>query len=175
MDNLHITSWIGLIGLVATGALAWVPAMAAVTATPALSRPIDTAAFRFPGIAGLIGAERLLGNLEALRTDINLSPEQKAQFDRSVAQTRTLAATMQSAEAMIRQTIDAELGKGQPNLNAIAAAGDALQAQVGAARKAVRADWIKFYYMLSAEQKAAFAARMENGPLRSGWIFLFCP
>lgn len=175
MDNLHITSWIGLIGLVATGALAWVPAMAAVTATPALSRPIDTAPFRFPGIAGLIAAERLLSNLEALRTDINLSPEQKAQFDRSVAQTRTLAATMQSAEAMIRQTIEAELGKAQPNLNAIAAASDALQAQVGAARKAVRADWIKFYNMLSAEQKAAFAARMENGPLRSGWIFLFCP
>jgi Spy/CpxP family protein refolding chaperone len=118
------------------------------------------------GSAGTAVIDRILATLESMKGELNLTPAQKLQFEYCVAQTRTLRTTAQGAAAVIKQTLDAELAKPQPDLALVAAVIDQQQAIMIAARHAARADWLQLYAMLSPDQQSVVGARLQKAWLR---------
>ena len=147
------------------------PAASAVAAPAPFGNPAVASALPAPGQFGSMLADRLLANLESMKDEINLTPAQQFQLGNCLTQTKTLRTAAQGAAAIMKQTIDAELAKPQPDLALIAATSDAMQAQMIAARQAVRAEWLTLYAMLSPEQQTIVGARLEKAWLRLESVF----
>lgn len=97
---------------------------------------------------------------------LNLTPEQSAQWDFAVQQTRAAAEAMKGSRRQLKEATKAELAKPEPDLAALAALGDDIQARNQQARHAARAEWLKLYGSMSGVQKSTvrdfMVKRMER-------------
>ena len=121
------------------------PAATAVAAPAPFGNPAVASALPAPGQFGSMLADRLLANLESMKDEINLTPAQQFQLGNCLTQTKTLRTAAQGAAA--------------------------IQAQMIAARQAVRAEWLTLYAMLSPEQQTIVGARLEKAWLRLESVF----
>ncbi|MBI3148873.1 MAG: periplasmic heavy metal sensor [Betaproteobacteria bacterium] len=84
---------------------------------------------------------------------LQLTPEQNAQWDYAVQQTRAAREAMKQARQEMKQATQAELAKPEPDLAALAALGDSVQARNQQSRHAARTEWLKLYASFSGAQK----------------------
>jgi Spy/CpxP family protein refolding chaperone len=92
------------------------------------------------------GAERLAEKL-------NLTPDQRAQWDAMVQKSKAQFEAMRKAHHEMHEAMKAEMAKPEPDLAALAAKGDATRARGMAAHKELRDGWLKLYATMSPEQK----------------------
>ena len=90
-----------------------------------------------------------LGDLEAR---LQLTPEQKAQFDAAAASSQRALLAVGLAALQMKTRIGTELGKDRPDPDAILREQDEIGARLRAPFDEARAAWIKLYGMLNAEQ-----------------------
>lgn len=85
---------------------------------------------------------------------LNLTPEQEAQWELAVQQSRAARETMKASRQQIKEATQAELTKPEPDLAALAALGDDIQARNQQVRHAARDHWLRLYASMSGAQKA---------------------
>jgi Heavy-metal resistance len=114
--------------------------------------------------------------LQRIQAKLNLNTSQQQQFDAAVAQSKAAHDAMRANFAQLKTATQAELAKTDPDLAALAAVADQVQAQNIAQRKQARAAWLALYATFSTDQKAtvrdalnaalarmqAFHQRMQN-------------
>jgi len=110
----------------------------------------------------------MIGRLIAeARAELKLDTMQQEVFDRAVANSKVAHQKARALQARVRDTLQAELAKPEPNLAAVAAAADAAMEEGRMARKAIRDEWLALYGMFGPEQKAAvrnlLQKRMSEG------------
>ena len=128
--------------------------LAAVTAATALS--LSGAALAQPGPHhghGHGGGDFTMA-IAALKGQLNLNTSQQTMWDSAVAQTKAARETGRGNFAKVKTAMTAELAKAEPDLAAVAAAADDVQAQNSALRKQVRGAWLALYATFTPDQKA---------------------
>jgi len=107
------------------------------------------------GIGGHGGADAMVGHLIAeAKAELKLNTMQQVMFDTAVAKSRLAHENARSLHSKVRDTLQTELAKPEPNLAAVAAAADAAAEDGRVARKASRDEWLALYGQFSPEQKA---------------------
>jgi Spy/CpxP family protein refolding chaperone len=115
------------------------------------------------GPGGPGGADAMIGHLIAeARAELKLDTMQQEMFDRAVANSKAAREKARARHSKVRDTLQAELAKPEPNLAAVAAAADAAMEEGRVARKAVRDEWLAFYEKLGPEQKAVVRDRLQK-------------
>jgi len=131
--------------------IAGIAALAMATAFgagPALAQPAGEP--HGPG-----AADAMFGHLiEHARTQLNLNTMQQQMFDNAVTGARAAREEGRALHRKVRDTLQAELARAEPDLKAVAAAADAAMDQGRARRQAVRDEWLALYGTFSVEQKA---------------------
>jgi len=107
------------------------------------------------------GADSSFG-IAALKDQLNLNTSQQAMWDNAVAQTKAARNTGRANLQRIKDAMTAELAKPEPDLAAVAAAGDEVQAANSALRKQVRGTWLALYATFSPEQKAIVKSALQQ-------------
>jgi hypothetical protein len=110
----------------------------------------------------------MIGHLIAeARAELKLNTMQQQMFDRAVANSKVSREKARALHSKVRDTLQVELAKPEPNLAAVAAAADAALEEGRLARKAIRDDWLALYDSFGPEQKAAvrdlLKSRMSEG------------
>jgi periplasmic protein CpxP/Spy len=98
-----------------------------------------------------------LGVLLRLKGDLNLNTSQQQQWDDALALSKAAHQTIRSNVAQLVAATQTQAATTAPDLRALTAQSDALQAQNLAARQQARAAWLALYDTFSAEQKAVVA------------------
>jgi Spy/CpxP family protein refolding chaperone len=88
-----------------------------------------------------------------LKDQLNLNTAQQAMWDNAVAAGKTARETARTNMQGVRQTLNAELAKAEPDLAAVAAAADAARNANAAVHTQVRAAWLNLYGTFTPEQK----------------------
>ncbi|MFO1397137.1 MAG: periplasmic heavy metal sensor [Burkholderiales bacterium] len=116
--------------------------------------------------AGGPGGMSIEGTLAAVKSQLNLNTSQQVMWDNAAAATKTARDAGRAAMQQVHATLTAELAKPEPDLAAVAAAGDAAQATAQTARKQVRDQWLALYATFTPAQKAvvrdALKARVDR-------------
>jgi hypothetical protein len=99
------------------------------------------------------GGHDPVGVIQALHDQLNLNTSQQQQWDSAVAQTKAARDAGRAAWSQLKTATQAELAKAEPDLAALAAQSDAIQAQTSGARKAVRDSWLALYATFTPQQK----------------------
>ena len=126
--------------------------LAAVTAAAALS--LSGAALAQPVPHHGHGHGDFTMAIAALKGQLNLNTSQQTMWDSAVAQTKAARETGRGNFAKVKTAMSAELAKAEPDLAAVAAAADDVQAQNTALRKQVRGAWLALYATFTPDQKA---------------------
>ncbi len=104
--------------------------------------------------------------IAALKGQLNLNTSQQQMWDGAVAAIRTARATGRANAERLRAAMGAELAKPAPDLAAVAAVSDDVQAQNLVLRRQVRDTWLAIYATFTPDQKAivrdALARRMAR-------------
>jgi Spy/CpxP family protein refolding chaperone len=104
--------------------------------------------------------------IAALKGQLNLNTSQQAMWDNAIAQSKAARESARANFGRIKTAMNAELAKAEPDLAAVAAAFDDVQAANSALRKEVRNGWLTLYATFTPEQKAvvreALKQRMER-------------
>ena len=112
------------------------------------------------------GGMSIEGTLAAVKSQLNLNTSQQVMWDNAAAATKTARDAGRTAMQQVHATLTAELAKPEPDLAAVAAAGDAAQATAQTARKQVRDQWLALYATFTPAQKAvvrdALKARVDR-------------
>jgi len=125
----------------------------AVLAAAAFISLSGAAAFAQPGPHGHHGGDASFG-IAALKGQLNLNTSQQTMWDSAVAQTKAARDTGRANMQKIKDAMNVELAKAEPDLAAVAAASDDVQASNGALRKQVRNAWLAVYATFTPDQKA---------------------
>ena len=120
----------------------------ALTAVPVLAQG------HHGGPAGGPFGDHLGHVIQSAQAQLNLNTSQQQMFAANVAQTKAAFAGAHSQMQSVKDTLAAELAKPEPNLAAVAAAGDAAQQQMQTVRHQVRDAWLALYATFTPEQKA---------------------
>jgi len=121
----------------------------ALVAAPASAQPAHHAG----PMSGSFG-DHLGRVIESAQAQLNLNSSQQQMFANNVAQTKAAFAGGRSQMEGVKSALAAELAKPEPDLAAVAAAGDAAQQQMQAVRHQVRDSWLALYATFTLEQKA---------------------
>jgi Spy/CpxP family protein refolding chaperone len=100
--------------------------------------------------------------MENAKAQLNLNTSQQQMFDAAVANTKAAHQTGLSLHQSVKDKLTAELAKTEPDLAAVAAASDNVQAQGQALRKSVRAQWLALYATFSPDQKAVVRDALQK-------------
>jgi len=126
------------------------------------------AAFAQPGPHGHHGGDASFG-IAALKGKLNLNTSQQTMWDNAVAQTKAARDTGRANMEKIKDAMNVELAKTEPDLAAVAATADDVQASNSTLRKQVRNTWLAVYATFTPDQKAIVRdglkqrmARMES-------------
>ena len=125
------------------------------------------------GPHGAHGGELSFG-IAALKDQLNLNTSQQTMWDSAVAQTKAARESGRANMQRIRDAMNTELAKPEPDLAAVAAVADDVHAANQALRKQVRGTWLALYATFSPDQKAtvknAIQQRMSKmQALRQKW------
>lgn len=129
----------------------------AATAALALALAAPTA-FAQPG-GGMMHGGASIGLsvpqlLEEAKASLNLDTSQQVMWDTAVTQSKGAHEQGRANRQRVKEVIKTELAKAEPDLEAIAAAADAVEEQNRALRQQARAPWLTLYAHLTPGQKA---------------------
>jgi Spy/CpxP family protein refolding chaperone len=145
--------------------ITWIAAVAMATAFgmgAALAQPVG-GPHGHGGPGGPGGGDAMIGHLIAeARAELKLNTMQQEMFDKAVADSKTAREKARGRHSKVRDTLQAELAKPEPNLAAVAAAADATMEEGRMERKAIRDEWLAFYEKLGPEQKAVVRDRLQK-------------
>jgi hypothetical protein len=106
------------------------------------------------------------GALASVKGQLNLTQPQETMWNNAVAAATAARDAGRTSMQQVHATLIAELAKAEPNFAAVAAAGDAAQANMQTLRKQVRDQWLALYNSLSSAQKTlvrdAVKARVDR-------------
>jgi len=146
----------------------------AVVSAAALISLSGTAALAQPGPHGPHGGDFSFG-IAAVKDQLNLNTSQQTMWDSAVAQTKSARDSGRANMQRIKDAMTAELAKTEPDLAAVAAVADDVQATNTALRRQVRSTWLALYATFSPDQKAVVknaiqqrVSRMES--FRQKWL-----
>ena len=115
------------------------------------------------GHHGMGGPDEMIGDLIAsAKSQLNLNTSQQGMFDTAVADTKAAFQSGLALHQKVRDTLNAELAKTEPDLAAVAAATDAAMDQGRAQRKAIRAEWLALYGTFTPDQKAVVKDMLQK-------------
>jgi Spy/CpxP family protein refolding chaperone len=107
------------------------------------------------GRGGPGGADAMIGHLIAeAKAELKLNTMQQEMFDKAVANSKLAHEKARALHAKVRDALQTELAKSEPNLAAVATAADAAMEEGRMARKAIRDEWLALYGKFGPEQKA---------------------
>ena len=116
---------------------------------------------RGPGGAGDVAMA-----IAALKGQLSLNTSQQQMWDNAVAATRAARESGRANVGRMHAALTTELSKAEPDLAAVAAVGDDVQAKNLTLRHQVRDQWLAIYATFSPDQKAvvrdALAKRMQR-------------
>ncbi len=92
--------------------------------------------------------------LSSVKSQLGLNTSQQVMWDNAAALTKAARETGRDAMLKVRESLNAELAKAEPDFAAVGAVGDAAQASQQALRRQVREEWLKLYATLTPTQKA---------------------
>jgi Spy/CpxP family protein refolding chaperone len=131
-----------------------------------LGLAVSLPAFSQPVHGGMDG---LFMGLGKIKSQLNLTTSQQVQWDAVVAQAQATHAAMKENRQQIKEVLQTELAKAEPDLAAVAAVSDSVRQAGITAHQQVRNAWLALYATFSPEQKAvvktaliARLQRMEN-------------
>ena len=142
-------------------------AVLALTGAAAMAQPGYGQGGGHPhGGPGGMEIEHVLGSVKG---QLNLNTSQQVMWDNAVAQTKSVHETGRANMQRVHAAMTAELAKPEPDLAAVAAVADSVQAGNQTLRQDVRKQWLQVYATFSPEQKAVVRdalakqmARMET-------------
>ncbi len=142
-------------------------AVLALTGAAAMAQPAFGPGHGRPhGGPGGMEIEHVLGSVKG---QLNLNTSQQVMWDNAVAQTKAAHETGRANMQKVHAAMTAELAKPEPDLAAVAAVADSVQAGNQTLRQDVRKQWLQVYATFSPEQKAVVRdalakqmARMES-------------
>ena len=109
------------------------------------------------------GAGEMIGHLIAhAKAELNLNTMQQGMFDTAVAASKTAREAARALHQKVKDAVQAELAKAEPDLAAVAVAADAAAEQGRALRKPIREKWLALYATFSPEQKAVVREMMQK-------------
>ena len=115
------------------------------------------------GPHGAAGHDEMIGHLIAsAKPQLNLNTSQQGMFDKAVADSKTAMQSGRALHQKVRDTLNAELAKSEPDLAAVAAAGDIAADQARVQRKAIRSEWLALYATFTPDQKAVVKDAMQK-------------
>ncbi|HEY4137731.1 MAG TPA: periplasmic heavy metal sensor [Casimicrobiaceae bacterium] len=137
----------------------------AVVSAAALISLTGAVALAQPGPHGHHGGDASFG-IAALKGQLNLNTSQQTMWDNAIAQTKAARDTGRANMQRIKNAMTTELAKAEPDLGAVAAVSDEVQAANSTLRKQVRGTWLALYATFSPDQKvivkSAIAQRMAR-------------
>lgn len=133
----------------------------AVVSAAALISLSGAAALAQPGRHGPHGGDFSFG-IAALKDQLNLNTSQQTMWDSAVAQTKAARDTGRASMQKIKDAMNTELAKTEPDLSAVAAVADDVQAANTALRRQVRSTWLALYATFTADQKAVVKNAMQQ-------------
>jgi Spy/CpxP family protein refolding chaperone len=92
--------------------------------------------------------------IAALKGQLNLNTSQQQMWDNAVAASKAARETGRANFGRLQAALAAELAKAEPDLAAVAAVGDDVQAKNLALRHQTRDAWLAIYSTFSPDQKA---------------------
>jgi protein CpxP len=150
--NTRTTRWAGIIA----------GALIALGSHAALAQP-GGPGYRHGGPGHGFAMENVLASVKG---QLNLDTSQQVMWDNAAAATKAARETGRPSMQQAHATLTAELAKAEPDFAAVAAAGDAAQANNQALRKQVRDQWLALYTTFTPAQKAvvrdAVKARVDR-------------
>lgn len=100
------------------------------------------------------GGFAIEGVLASLKDKLGLNTSQQAMWDNVVAQGKTARATGRANMAKVKETLDAELARAEPDFAAVATVADAARASNQTLHNQVRDQWLALYATFTPAQKA---------------------
>ena len=92
--------------------------------------------------------------IKELKSQLSLNTSQQTMWDNVVAQGKAAMDTGRANFGKVRTAMTTELAKPEPDLAAVAAVSDDVQASNAALHKQVRASWLALYATFTPDQKA---------------------
>jgi len=143
----------------------------AATATVALAMTLGAGAALAqpgPGPHGAGPGEEMIGRLiEHAKAQLNLNTSQQGMFDTAVAQSKAARTTVHGLHQKVKDALTAELAKAEPDLAAVAAVSDKVQADSLKLRHDVRGSWLMLYATFNPEQKAVVRDLLQKRMARA--------
>lgn len=118
-----------------------------------------------PGHGGMMmegGPDMVARIIAHAKSQLNLNTSQQAQFDAVVAQSKTAFQTGRTNMQRVKDALNAELAKSEPDLAAVAAVADDVHAQNQALHRQIRDQWLSLYSTFSPDQKAVVKQMIQN-------------
>ena len=109
------------------------------------------------------GFDQMVPHLLAkAKESLNLNTSQQLMWDNAVTATKAARETGRANRGQVKAALQAEIGKAEPDLAALAAAADAVEHQNRALRHQVRAQWLALYATFTPEQKAVVRTLLQE-------------
>lgn len=143
--------------------------------TSRLAAVAAAALIGFAGVAaaaphhGHSGGGDFLMGIAALKGQLNLNTSQQLMWDNAVAAGKSARDAAHANHQRVRDTLNAELAKAEPDLAVVAAASDSARSAEATLHRPVRDAWLNLYATFTADQKTVVKsallqkmARMEQ-------------
>ena len=108
---------------------------------------------RHHGSHGHHGGGDFISAIAGLKSELNLNTSQQAMWDNAVAAGKAARENARAERQKIRETLDTELAKAEPDLAAVAAAADGARNAGAMAHRQVRDAWLALYGTFTPDQK----------------------
>jgi Spy/CpxP family protein refolding chaperone len=117
-----------------------------------------------PGYAhhGGRGGADIAMAIAAVKGQLNLNTSQQQMWDNAMAASRAARDNGRANFGRLRDTLGAEIAKAEPDLAAVAAVSDDVQAKNQALRRQVRDAWLAVYATFSPDQKAVVRDALKD-------------
>ena len=96
------------------------------------------------------------------KAQLNLNTMQQTLFDAAVADSKSAHQSARAQHQKVKDAVQAELAKPEPNLRAVAAIADSARNDAQTVRKQVREKWLQLYDTFSPEQKAVVRTLLQK-------------
>lgn len=103
-----------------------------------------------------------LPQLDKLERALNLTPDQKAQYDVAVGATKRMMLGIALAGMQVKEKLQQEFAKPRPDFGALADLRDSVVEQSRPLRREARDEWLKLYAMLNDDQVATIKDFVEQ-------------
>jgi Spy/CpxP family protein refolding chaperone len=105
--------------------------------------------------------------IAALKGQLNLNTSQQQMWDSAIAASKAAHQTMRTNMQSVHDALTAELAKAEPDLSAVTAVADQVQAQNLQLRHQARDSWLALYATFTPDQKAVVKTALQNRMARA--------